>query len=83
MEVESVDESDVDESRLVAYSDLSKEAKDIFKQALNEGRYISTESLPGKLDEVRYVKYEGDYYVALPAVGDMRVWEMSIEKVSS
>lgn len=82
LDITSVDESEVDESELVTYKDLSEGAKEAFNQALNEGEYTARGgTLPGKLDEARYVKYDRDYYKLIVAVGDIRIWEIGIEMV--
>lgn len=83
MDISPVDESEVDESELVAYADLSEEAKEAFTEALNAGDYtVRGETLPGKLGEVGFVKYDGDYYELRVIVADIRVQRLSITKVS-
>lgn len=83
MDISSVDESEVDVSELVAYTDLSEEAKEAFTEALDAGEYtVRGGTLPGKLDEVGFVKHEENYYALRIAVGDIPVQKLSITKVS-
>lgn len=82
LSVSSVTQSEVNESELVIYSNLSQEAKDAFKQALNEGTYtIRGEDLPGKLNDAKFVQYRGNYYELQITVGDIRVWKISVSKI--
>ncbi|MFB6235193.1 MAG: hypothetical protein ABEH81_13900 [Halopenitus sp.] len=79
----STKKTEVDNAELVTYTDLSEEAKNAFKQSLNEGQYtVRGETLPGNLDEARFVKYDGEYYELRVAVADIRVWTISVTKVS-
>lgn len=83
LDVLPVDGSEVTESDIVAYGDLSEEAAAIFEQALTEGRYtVRGETLPEGLREARYVEYDGSTYELQVTVGDIRVWRLSARVVS-
>ena len=84
LEVSSIEQSQIDESDLVTYSNLSEEEKNAFKQSLNEAGYtVRNETLPSKLNEGKFVKYNQNYYELRVLVGDIRVWRISITEVSN
>lgn len=81
LEVDFTSQSEVDESELAAYPDLSEAAKKAFKQALDKGSYtVRAGTLPGELREVQFVRYDGSYYELLIIVADIPVWELSATK---
>jgi hypothetical protein len=80
--VGQTEESEVDESKLVNYTDLSPDTKDAFKQMLSGSYPIRESKLPGKLDDGGFVKYERDYYEISIVHGDTRVFEISATKVN-
>lgn len=81
LEVNFTSQSEVDESELVAYPDLSEAAQIAFKEALDEGSYtVRDGTLPGELREIQYVKYEESYYELQIIVADIPVWELSTTK---
>jgi hypothetical protein len=81
----SISESEVDErSELIAFEELTTEAKAAFKHALSWGKYTTRgETLPEQLTEYRYVNHQRDYYRLMITVGDIPVWNVSAERVPS
>jgi len=82
LEVWQVNKSTVDEAKVVQYTGLSTDAKHAFRQALDTGSY-NDGSLPEKLTEAQYVEYNQDHYELRVAVGDTRVWRLSVSEKSS
>lgn len=81
LEVGITVQSEVDESELAAYSDLSEAARNAFTQAHDEGSYtVREEPLPDDLREVQFVKYDGSYYELQFIVADFPIWELSVSK---
>jgi len=79
---EVVDESTVEEESLVGYADLSSAAQSAFEQAVADGQFTVRDGyLPGRLDEVGVVQYDGTYYELTVTVGDIPVWKLSVRKV--
>jgi hypothetical protein len=78
--VGQTEESEVDESKLVSYADLSPDAKDAFKQMLSGG--YPRGRLPEKLDVGGFVKYDGGYYEIFIIHVDTRVFNITATKVS-
>ncbi|MFC6724413.1 hypothetical protein ACFQE1_08510 [Halobium palmae] len=80
--VDTSDGGEVEESELVIYKNFSREAKERFEEALDNGTSTSRRNaLPEKLGQGRFVKYDGDYYSLRVSVGDVRVWRISVTRV--
>lgn len=77
-----VDEGSVAEESLVDYADLSSDAQAAFEQAVADGQFtVRDGSLPGRLDEVGVVKFEGRYYELTVTVGDIPIWKLAVREV--
>lgn len=77
-----VDESAVEDGRLVGYADLSPAAQAAFETAVSESQFtVRGEPLPGRLDEIGYVRYEERYYELTVVVADIPTVEVSVEEL--
>lgn len=81
LETERIKESSIEnESEVIAFEDLTQEARDVFESAPTRP---TQERLPKQLYEHRYARYEDDHYELIIIHGDLIECELTVESRSS